>query len=153
RVVLDRLGLDISPSTRVASLRVAQQQGVEIARAICGKVRVLIMDEPTSALGREEIRRLRELTLELKRGGVSIVYITHKFEELDGLADEIAVMRDGRLLTQVPYGDLTHREIVRLMVGREAQNAPVREKTEVSGSALEVRSLSVRHPVRADDYV
>ena len=153
RVVLDRLGLTISPTARVGSLRVAQQQGVEIARAICGEARVLIMDEPTSALGREEIHRLLRLIQDLKRDGVAIVYITHKFEELAGLADEIAVMRDGRLLTQAPYGDMTQQEIVRLMVGREEQSVPVHRETLMSGTALEIRNLSVRHPVRSNDYI
>jgi ribose transport system ATP-binding protein len=125
RVVLERLGLEVSPATRVGSLRVAQQQGVEIARAIREKARVLIMDEPTSALGREETGRLLSLVLDLKRDGVAIVYITHKFEELTGLADEIAVMRDGRLLTQAPYADMTQQEVVRLMVGRAEQAVPL----------------------------
>ena len=110
RVVLDWLGLEIAPTTRVGSLRVAQQQVVEIARAIGGSARVLIMDEPTSALGREETHRLLRLVQDLKRAGVAIVYITHKFEELAGLADEIAVMRDGRLLTQAPCANMTQQE-------------------------------------------
>ena len=153
RVALDRLGLEISPTTRVSSLRVAQQQGVEIARAIRDKARVLIMDEPTSALGREETRRLLALIRDLKHEGVAIIYITHKFEELAGLADEIAVMRDGRLLTQAPYGDMTQQEIVRLMVGREEQNAPVPGEAPAAGSVLEVRHLSLRHPIRANGYI
>jgi ribose transport system ATP-binding protein len=153
RVVLDRLGLGVSPTTRVGALRVAQQQGVEIARAICGKARVLIMDEPTSALGGEETRRLLRLILDLKSAGVAIVYITHKFEELAGVADEIAVMRDGRLLTQAPFADMTQQEVVRLMVGREEYRTPVSPEARVSGTALELRNLSVRHPIRSNDYV
>ncbi len=153
RAVLDRLGLTLSPTTRVGSLRVAQQQALEIARAICGQARVLIMDEPTSALGREETLRLLDLIQDLKRDGVAIVYITHKFEELAGVADEIAVMRDGRLLTQVAYGDMTQQEIVRLMVGSEEHAAPVSCEAQVGGTALEVRNLSVRHPIRSKDYV
>src|SRR5581483_8707698 len=85
--------------------------------------------------------------------GVAIIYITHKFEELAGLADEIAVMRDGRLLTQAPYGDMTQQEIVRLMVGREEQNAPVPGEAPAAGSVLEVRHLSLRHPIRANGYI
>jgi len=154
RRVLDRLGLQISPTARVGSLRVAQQQGVEIARAIREKARVLIMDEPTSALGREETQRLLRLVVDLKRDAVAIVYITHKFEELAGLADEIAVMRDGRLLTQAPYADMTQQEVVRLMVGREEPGTAARNEAQaVAGTALEVRSLSLRHPIRPNDYV
>jgi ABC-type sugar transport system ATPase subunit len=154
RRVLDRLGLQISPATRVGSLRVAQQQVVEIARAIRGKARVLIMDEPTSALGREETQRLLRLVHDLKHDGVAIVYITHKFEELAGLADEIAVMRDGRLLTQAPYADMTQQEVVRLMVGREEHSTAARNETRAgAGTALEVRNLSLRHPMRPNDYV
>jgi ribose transport system ATP-binding protein len=153
RVVLDRLGLEIAPTTRVGSLRVAQQQVVEIARAMGSNARVLIMDEPTSALGREETHRLLQLVEDLKRAGVAIVYITHKFEELAGLADEIAVMRDGRLLTQAPCANLTQQEIVRMMVGREEQNAPVRSQAPVLGTALELRNLSVRHPIRSKGYL
>jgi ribose transport system ATP-binding protein len=134
-------------------LRVSQQQVVEIARAISAKARVLIMDEPTSALGRAETERLLALVRDLKREGVAIVYITHKFEELAGLADEIAIMRDGKLLTQVPYAELSHEEIIRLMVGREYQNAPAAGGGLVLETALEVRDLSVRHPIRSSDYL
>jgi ribose transport system ATP-binding protein len=153
RKVLERFGVDISPEARVGALRVSQQQVVEIARAISAKARVLIMDEPTSALGRVETERLLALVRDLKREGVAIVYITHKFEELAGLADEIAIMRDGRLLTQVPYAELSHEEIIRLMVGREYQNAPAAGGGLVLETALEVRDLSVRNPIRSSDYL
>jgi ABC-type sugar transport system ATPase subunit len=153
QLLLDRLCLQISPEALVGSLRIAQQQGVEIARAISCNARVLIMDEPTSALGRAETERLLRLICELKEAGVAIVYITHKLEELADIADEIAVMRDGRLLAQVPYGTLSQQDIIRLMVGREAAGTCGHSVAAGTEPALTVRRMSVRDPTRRCDYL
>ncbi len=153
RLLLERLGLQISPEALVSSLRVAQQQGVEIARAISAQARVLIMDEPTSALGRAETERLLRLICDLKQAGVAIVYITHKFEELPYIADEIAVMRDGRLLTQAPYGSLSQQDVIRLMVGREATSSSGHSVPASAEPALTITRMSVRHPARRSEFL
>jgi ribose transport system ATP-binding protein len=124
---------------------------VEIARALSKQARVLIMDEPTSSLGRAETEHLLKLISGLKRDGIAVLYITHKFEELADLADEIAVMRDGRLLVQAPYHAMTHRQIVSLMVGRETQEPIQGARSAITGIALTVQSLTVRHPTRSHD--
>ena len=90
--------LDASPKTLVGRLRVGQQQLVEIARALAGDVRILIMDEPTSAITEHETEVLFQRIADLKRQGVAIAYITHRLEELEHIADEVAVMRDGCMI-------------------------------------------------------
>jgi ribose transport system ATP-binding protein len=145
RQCLARLQLDLDPRQQVAKLRVGQQQVVELACAISKNARVIVMDEPTSALSVQEIAVLRGLAEALKRDGVAILYITHKLDELDGLADGVAIMRDGQLVAEGKWGDYSEADIVRLMVGREAGFARSRPKppqpeevfaAEVSGVSL-----------------
>jgi ribose transport system ATP-binding protein len=152
RALLERLNLDVAPETPLAGLRVGQQQLVEIARALSVNARVLILDEPTSALARHEIASLLKILAELKQAGVAILYITHKFEELVGLADEVAIMRDGRLVAVRPYENLSSAEIVRLMVGREMSHFSVARRTSGTEEALRVESASLPHPTRRGDY-
>jgi ribose transport system ATP-binding protein len=154
RALLERLNLDVAPDTEVGKLRVGQQQIVEIARALSTHPRVLIMDEPTSALAQQEVSSLLRLVTELKQAGTAILYITHKFEELGGIADEVAVMRDGKLVAQRAFADVSHAEIVRLMVGREASRfvAPSRDAAEVA-ELLRAEGASLPHATRAGDYV
>src|SRR5580765_4419090 len=95
---LERLDLDVPPTTPVRRLRVGQQQVVEIAKALAGEVRILIMDEPTSAITEREKAVLFQRIAALKRQGVAIAYITHKLDELSPTGDDIAVMRDGRMV-------------------------------------------------------
>jgi ribose transport system ATP-binding protein len=120
-VVLRRLDLAVEPSTRVADLRVGQQQLVEIARAVSENARVLILDEPTSSLSTHEVEVLFGVIAELKARGVGLVYITHKFEELAPICDDVTVLRDGKVVGEAPFADLNRGAIVRLMAGREAQ--------------------------------
>jgi len=150
--LLERLNLDVAPETPLAALRVGQQQLVEIARALSVNARVLILDEPTSALARHEIASLLKILAELKQAGVAILYITHKFEELVGLADDVAIMRDGRLVAARPYAEIAHAEIVRLMVGREMSPFTVATRTSTGEEALRVESASLPHPTRRGDY-
>jgi ribose transport system ATP-binding protein len=119
RRVLGELGHDdIDPRAPAGSLSLAEQQLVEIARALAIGCRVLVLDEPTSSLGREDVRRLFELIRVLKTQRHAIVYISHFIEEVREVADRIVVLRDGRVAGDGPAGDLRHDEIVRLMVGR-----------------------------------
>jgi ABC-type sugar transport system ATPase subunit len=154
RELLSRMSLDIEPNVPLGSLRVGQQQVVEIARALAANARVIIMDEPTSALAYGEIESLLCLVRELKAAGVAIVYITHKLEELDDLADEVAIMRDGQMITQAPYESLTRQEIVSLMVGR-APTAFHERHTHRSTErpVLRVQQARLPHPARRGDYL
>jgi ribose transport system ATP-binding protein len=118
-VLLRRVGLRCSPRTRVADLPVGQQQLVEIARALSLQSRVVIMDEPTSSLTQREAERLFEIIAELKRSGVSIVYVSHRLKEVEAIADRVAVLRDGANAGELGRDQIGHDAIVRLMVGRE----------------------------------
>ncbi|HTN52603.1 MAG TPA: ATP-binding cassette domain-containing protein [Anaeromyxobacter sp.] len=117
--VLKRYKLDVSPHAVVADLGVGQMQMVEIAKALSESAKVLILDEPTSALSAAEVDRLMEILGELKAQGVTCIYITHKLEEFFRITDTVSVLRDGKLVTTRPTGELTLEKLVGLMVGRE----------------------------------
>jgi ribose transport system ATP-binding protein len=117
--LLRRLDLPVAPTTPVVDLRVGQQQVIEIARAVSMDARVLIMDEPTSSLSAHEVEVLFGIIAELKSRGVALVYITHKFEELSRIGDDVAVLRDGRLVGAGRLADFDQAAVVRLMAGRE----------------------------------
>jgi ribose transport system ATP-binding protein len=119
QVVMRRLGLDCSPRTPVFRLSIGQQQLVEIARAVSLDSRVLILDEPTSSLTQRETDRLFEVLRDLKRDGVSILYISHRLAEVRQIADRVTVLRDGRNAGELRREEISHDAIVRLMVGRE----------------------------------
>ena len=116
---LAQLGLDISPDTSVAQLSIAQQQLVEIAKALSLKARVLIMDEPTSSLTLTETARLHEIVAGLRSDGVGVVYISHRLGEVRAIADRAVVLRDGANVGSLAHDELTHDNMVRLMVGRD----------------------------------
>src|SRR6476619_6298513 len=116
---LAQLGLDISAGTAVAGLSIAQQQLVEIAKALSLKARVLIMDEPTSSLTLAETSRLHEIVAGLRSDGVGVVYISHRLGEVRTVADRAVVLRDGANVGSLTRDQLTHDNMVRLMVGRD----------------------------------
>jgi len=153
RQLLARLELDLDPRTPVLQLRVGEQQVVEIAKAISFNARVLIMDEPTSAITKQEIASLFRLIHQLKRSGVGIIYITHKLDELPQIADEITVLRDGRFIATGSFTEWTHDEIIRMMVGRELANLSPKTGSTWGEEVLQVRGLTVRHRQRPGDDV
>ena len=116
---LARVGLDIDPRTPVAQITTAQRQLVAIARAVGRDCRVLVMDEPTSALAAHEITRLLELIRSLKRSGIAIIFISHKLDELFALADRITVLKDGERVASRSAAETTGSDLIRLMVGRD----------------------------------
>ena len=116
---LKMVGLDLSPSQRVSSLSIGQQQLVEIAKALATDARVLIMDEPTSSLSQHEAQRLFDVIEDLSNRGVSIIYISHRLGEVQSVADRVEVLRDGRNAGSLEKQDITHNRMVRLMVGRD----------------------------------
>jgi ribose transport system ATP-binding protein len=150
---LERLELDVSPTTPVGRLRVGQQQVVEIAKALAGEVCILIMDEPTSALTERETEVLFQRIADLKRQGVAIAYITHKLEELPGIGDDVAVMRDGRMIGSAPLGELSRDDIVRMMIGRDLNERTPSKSSAKSDEVLRVEHLTLRHPERPADFL
>jgi ribose transport system ATP-binding protein len=133
---------DIAPEAPVATLSVAAQQLVEIARAIAVGCRVLVLDEPTSSLGRQDARRLFELVGELRRQGLAIVYISHFIEEVKTVADTILVLRDGRVAGGGPAAAMDASELVALMVGRELNELYPRTPRHPGGALLEVDGVA-----------
>lgn len=117
--LLRELGLDLSSRTPLAQLSIAQQQLVEIARALGAGARIIIMDEPTSSLTLTETRRLLELCKDLKSQNVSIIYISHRMHEVQEIADRAVVLRDGKNAGTLQRDEITHERMVRMMVGRD----------------------------------
>jgi ribose transport system ATP-binding protein len=145
RPFLERIGLDVSPATLVRELSVAERQLVEIAKALSAKVRVLLLDEPTSALSDPESRRLFGVIRDLVAGGVAVIYVSHRLPEILEIADRITVLRDGRRVGEVPAATATEQQLARLMVGHEvgevaAAGQPVAEAA-TNGNALVARGL------------
>lgn len=117
--LLARLGVTIAPDTRIAGLRVGEQQLVEIAKALSLNARILIMDEPTSALSSSECDRLFKIVRQLASEGVAIIYTSHRIEEVLELADRVTVLRDGRRVVTARIDELSRGAIISAMVGRE----------------------------------
>jgi ABC-type sugar transport system ATPase subunit len=141
--LLADLGIQIDGDTKVGQLTVAAQQMVEIARAISRKASVILMDEPTSALSSREAQALLGLMRRLKAGGVSVVFISHRLEEVRQVVDRVIVMRDGQRVATMPVGEASEERIIRAMVGRSVGLFPKQDAT-ITDAALEVRGLSAR---------
>jgi ribose transport system ATP-binding protein len=137
------IGLDhIDPRTLVGELGVGHQQMVEIARNLVGDCRLLILDEPTATLTSREIDHLFEQIAALKARGVGIIYISHRLDELQQIADRVMVLRDGRHIDTRPMSETNQDDIVRLMVGRDVREALDRPRRPAGQVALEVRGMS-----------
>jgi ribose transport system ATP-binding protein len=143
--VLRLVGLDCNPNRRVADLIVAEKQLVEIAKALGRRARVLVMDEPTATLTPSEAERLFGLIAQMKAAGTTIVYISHKLDEVERITDEVIVMRDGRFVARRPTADVTRQQMAQLMVGRELADLypPKRFVAADAPIALRVRHLTV----------
>ncbi len=118
QAVIDRLGAQFKASDRVMTLTIAEQQQVEIARALHRQSRILVMDEPTAALSSRETQRLFELILRLRDEGMAIIYISHRMAEVYELSDRVSVLRDGQYVGSLVRDKLNAPELVRMMVGR-----------------------------------
>ena len=149
REILSRMHVNLDPRAMVGELTVASQQMVEIAKALSFDSRVLIMDEPTSALNDAEIAELFRIIRELKSRGVGIVYISHKMDELKQIADRVTVLRDGEYVATVDAANTTVEAIIGMMVGRTLSDATPAARDAAQGeTALEVRHLNAGPLVR-----
>jgi ribose transport system ATP-binding protein len=142
-VLLEQLECLVPPQTLVGTLRVGDQQLVEIAKALSLEAEILIMDEPTSALTESEVARLYRVLGRLRERGVTIIYISHKMEEVFHLADRITVLRDGQFVKTVDKSATNPREIAHLMVGREIEAMSFGEQRQIGEVVLETRGLSL----------
>ncbi|HJX72289.1 MAG: D-xylose ABC transporter ATP-binding protein [Bacteroidetes bacterium RBG_13_42_15] len=146
------LELDVSTRTKINKLKVGQQQIVEIAKALSFDARIIIMDEPTSAISKHETEVLFRLIESLKKKGVAIIYITHKLEELERIAEKIIVLRDGKFIHSGPLKNISRNEIIRMMVGREIRDFFVRDRSETGMEILRIEGLSLRDPFIPGGY-
>ena len=140
--LLERLGATISPDARVADLRTAEQQLVEIARALGGNARVVVLDEPTASLSDEEAARVLDIVRELRRDGCAVVYVSHRLEEVLAIADRVTVLRDGEVAATLAADRTSRAEIVKLMIGRAIEEATPRPSSARKEVLLDVRGLS-----------
>lgn len=144
---LEMLGVHISPSKLMRTLDVSQMQMVEIAKTLSYGARIIIMDEPTSAITDSEVERLFQNIEKLKRQGIGIIYISHKMDELFKIADRITVLRDGQYVLTSGINDITPQQLIRSMVGREINEIYPEHKSS-AGQVL----LSVRHAGRKGEF-
>lgn len=142
--ILGRIGARISASTLVRHLSVAERQMVEIAKALAVDARIIIMDEPTSALGEDEVEKLFEVIRTLKQQGLGVIFITHRLEEVFQIADRIVVLRDGARVGGMPIQEATPEKVIQLMVGREIGDLFQKLPAEIGPPLLEVRGLTRR---------
>jgi ribose transport system ATP-binding protein len=151
--ILARLGADFGPDTPLAALSLAQMQLVEIAKALALDARIVIMDEPTSSLTVAETDRLLRVIGELKAGGVSVIFISHRLHEVERCCDRVVVLRDGRVVGTLTGEQIRHDEMIRLMIGRDLRalyippkappGAPVLELDGIETQAFPGRSVSL----------
>lgn len=146
--ILDNLKIDLDPSTIVGDLAVSKQQMVEIAKALSTNAKVLIMDEPTSALTSKEIDDLFRIIHKLKDDGCGIVYISHRLEELQHIVDRVTVMRDGKYIMTANFKDISMQDIISNMVGREIKEKFPRVECKRGKKILEVKNLNAGKLVR-----
>ncbi len=142
KALLQRLEMDIDPHTVMRNLSVANTQMVEIAKAISYDASLIIMDEPTSAITDREVAHLFRMIRALKEKGVSIIYITHKMDEVFQIADDITVFRDGRHIATVPAAQTDRNSLIAMMVGRELTNLFPKETANIGEVVLSVRNLT-----------
>ena len=142
RAILEDLKIDIDPKQIVGDLPVSKQQMVEIAKALSINARILIMDEPTSALTAKEIEDLFRIIHKLKSEGCGIVYISHRLEELQHIVDRVTIMRDGQYITSMNFGDATMDQIIAHMVGREIKEKFPKVECEKGEKVFEVKNLN-----------
>ncbi|MCF7928975.1 MAG: sugar ABC transporter ATP-binding protein [Spirochaetales bacterium] len=142
RELLGQTGLHINPNTRVEDLPLSQRQMVEVAKALSIHSSLIIMDEPTSSLTGQEVERLFEIIKRLTGQGVAVIFVSHKLEEVFQICDRIHVLRDGKDVGTKPASQLSHDEVIKMMVGRELGSLFVKEEAEITEPILEVENIS-----------
>ena len=140
---LTEVGMDVNPEEKVENLGVGQQQLVEIAKALSKNARILVLDEPTSALTESEVEILMDILRKLKRKGVTCIYISHKLSELIEIADRITVLRDGELIGTVDKENVDTSKLIYMMVGRTLDSLFPKDKRDRGDVAFEVRNINV----------
>ena len=138
RPLLERLRVDFKPDTPVFEMSIAQRQLLEIVKALSLNSRLVIMDEPTSSLTLTETDRLMSVIADLKADGVSVIFISHRLNEVQACADRVAVLRDGRMVGELAKGEISHDRMIRLMIGRDLKSLYVPPAAPPGAGALEI---------------
>ncbi len=141
RELFSQLGVDIDPETLCRDLTVAQQQIVEIAKALATNARILVMDEPSAALSQNEIEGLFTVVRGLKEKGIGIIYISHRLDEIDTICDRATVLRDGEYIGTSKVGELSREELIQQMVGRSIEQEFPKERAEIGSTLLLAKNL------------
>ncbi len=144
--LLKRVRMDFDPKQKLGTLTVSQMQSVEIAKAVAGNCRVLILDEPTSSLTQNEVEALFRIVEDLKKEGVAVVYISHKMDEILRISDEVTIMRDGQYIGTWESKDLTTEFIITKMVGRELTNLYPKRENVPGDVVFEVEDFTSINP-------
>jgi ABC-type sugar transport system ATPase subunit len=142
REILDTLGVEFSVDAPISSLSVAEQQLVEIAKALNRKTRILVMDEPSALLGEKDLENLFRVVRSLQAQGIGIIYISHRLREIFALADEVTILKDGRYIATHKVSDVTMDDLVKLMIGRALKDVFPKRTVEQGDVLLEVGNLS-----------
>ncbi|HHU50011.1 MAG: sugar ABC transporter ATP-binding protein [Caldicoprobacterales bacterium] len=142
--LLNQLGTNLDVNEPVANYSIAQKQMIEICKAINHKCRLLIMDEPSATLTEKEQKTMFEIVRKLRANGVTIIYISHRLEEIFDLADNVTVLRDGQHINTLPVSEVDRHTLISMMVGRELVNEYPKEKFEFGETVLEVKNLNRR---------
>ena len=151
RECCQRLGYQLEPERPVAELNLAERQSVEIVRALLGSPRVLILDEPTAALAEDEVARLFRIVRELRQEGVSVLYISHRLDEIMELADRVTVLKDGKLVGTLERGELDKERMVSMMVGRVIEDIyPDRSQVQFGPELLRVEGRTAIKAIFGD---
>lgn len=145
---LKTVGLNIAPQRLVKDLSVGEKQLVEIAKAVSRKARILLLDEPTSALTGEESEKLFTLIKELQAKGIAILYISHRLAELPKIAQRVTVLRDGEKMGTFHVDDVEEKDLIRMMVGREIEEKFPKEKIAIGEPLLEVINLNLKNRIK-----
>ncbi|MEG1758001.1 MAG: sugar ABC transporter ATP-binding protein [Oscillospiraceae bacterium] len=139
---LKQQNLNYNPRTKMKSMSVGEQQMIEIIKTVFFNSKIIIMDEPTSSLSEVEVDKLFAKIKELKAAGSTIIYISHRLEELSQIGDYLTIMRDGKVIETRAVGDITRDEIISLMVGRSIDNAYPKTEAPIGETVIEVKNLS-----------
>ena len=145
---LQRIGLDIDPDRLCSDLTVAQQQAVEIVKALTFDARILVMDEPSAVLTDQEVERLFKVVRDLRESGIGIIYISHRLDEIDSLGDRLLVLRDGRQVGEGPVAEIDRDTLIEMMVGRPLEDEFPPRKVEAGEERLRVEHLNRGRSVR-----
>lgn len=146
--LLKQVGMEIDPSIKVSKLKVAEQQMVEIAKALSKEAKIIVMDEPTAPLTQKEIEHLFRVVDDLKKKNISVIYVSHRLAEIKEICDRMTVLRDGCLVGSADVKDTSIQDMIRMMVGREVKDMYPRTQREVGEKVLEIRHLSTKDKLK-----